>query len=79
MFGYWKVFYDIYYFYKMRVFDLNFIFLEYFFYVVGVNLLVFEKKKYVYVYVWICVKLFGNEMCVLINGNNGFVILGCFF
>lgn len=58
MFGYWKVFYDIYYFYKMRVFDLNFIFLEYFFYVVGVNLLVFEKKK-----ICICVCM---NMCKII-------------
>lgn len=35
----------------------------------------FRKKKNMYM----CAKLFGNEMCVSINGNNGSAILGCFF
>lgn len=39
----------------------------------------FRKKKYVYVHARTSAKLFGNEMCVSINGNNGSVILCCFF
>lgn len=39
----------------------------------------FREKKYVYVHAWTCAKLFGNEMCVSINGNNGSAILGWVF
>lgn len=39
----------------------------------------FRKKKYVNVHARTCAKLFGNEMCVSINGNNGSAILGCLF
>lgn len=38
-----------------------------------------KEKKYVYVHARTCAKLFGTEMCVSINGNNGSAILGCFF
>lgn len=35
----------------------------------------FREKKYVYVHAWTCAKLFGNEMCVSINGNNDSAIV----
>lgn len=39
----------------------------------------FREKKYVYVHAWTCAKLFGNEMCVSINGNNDSAIVVFFF
>lgn len=79
MLGHRKVPHDIHHFHKTRVSDPNSTLLEYLLYAAGVNPLVSEKKKYVYVHARTCAKLFGNEMCVSINGNNGSAILGCFF
>lgn len=79
MLGHRKVPHDIHYFHKTMVSDPNSTLLEYLLYAVGVNPLVSEEKKYVYVHARTCAKLFGNEMCVSINGNNGSAILGCFF
>lgn len=78
MLGHRKVPHDIHHFHKTRVSDPNSTLLEYLFYAAGVNPLVSEKKN-VYVHARTCAKLFGNEMCVSINGNNGSAILGCFF
>lgn len=74
MLGHRKVPHDIHYFHKTRVSVPNSTLLEYLLYAAG-----FRKKKYVYVHAWTCAKLFGNEMCVSINGNNGSAILGCLF
>lgn len=79
MLGHRKVPHDIHHFHKTMVSDPNSSLLEYLLYAVGVNPLVSEKKEYVYVHARTCAKLFGNEMCVSINGNNGSAILGCFF
>lgn len=74
MLGHRKVPHDIHHFHKTRVSDPNSTLLEYLLYAAGVNPLVSEKKN-----MYMCAKLFGNEMCVSINGNNGSAILGCFF
>lgn len=66
-------------FHKTRVSDPNSTLLEYLLYAAGVNPLVSGEKKYANVHARTCAKLFGNEMCVSINGNNGSAILGFFF
>lgn len=75
MLGHRKVPHDIHYFHKTRVSVPNSTLLEYLLYAAGVNPLVSGKKKYVYVHAWTCAKLFGNEMCVSINGNNDSAIV----
>lgn len=75
MLGHRKVPHDIHYFHKTRVSVPNSTLLEYLLYAAGVNPLVSEKKKYVYVHARTCAKLFGNEMCVSINGNNDSAIV----
>lgn len=79
MLGHRKVPHDIHHFHKTMVSDPNSTLLEYLLYAAGVNPLVSGEKKYANVHARTCAKLFGNEMCVSINGNNGSTILGFFF